>query len=69
MDIYLEEGESIVITMSQTGRDYVPSPGAIGGYSLNWAESTLTLPIVKRTCDDLFQVPMIEYGGEGQRVC
>ena len=69
MDIFLEEGESIVITMSQTGRDYVPSPAAAGGYSINWAESTLTLPIVKRTCDDLFQVPMIEYGGDGQRVC
>ena len=22
-----------------------------------------------RTCDDLFQAPMIEYGGEGQRAC
>ena len=69
MDIFLEEGESIVITMSQTGRDYVPSPAAAGGYSINWAESTLTLPIVKRTCDDLFQVPMQDYGGDGQRVC
>ena len=69
MDIHLEAGQSIVITMSQTGRDYVPSPAAVGGYSINWAESTLTLPLVNRTCADLFQAPMMEYGGEGQRTC
>ncbi|MGB1485131.1 MAG: CocE/NonD family hydrolase [Poseidonia sp.] len=69
MDIFLEQGDTLVITMSQTGRDYVPSPAAAGGYSINWAESTLTLPIVKRTCDDLFQAPMQDYGGEGQRIC
>ncbi|MBN29811.1 MAG: hypothetical protein CMB34_04010 [Euryarchaeota archaeon] len=69
MDIHLEAGQSIVITMSQTGRDYVPSPAAVGGYTINWAESTLTLPLVNRTCADLFQAPMLEYGGDGQRVC
>ena len=69
MDIFLEAGESIEITLSQTGRDYVPSPGAVGGYTVDWASSTLTLPLVYRTCDDLFQVPMLGYGGEGQRTC
>ena len=69
MDIFLEQGETIVITLSQTGRDYVPSPAASGGYSVNWAESTLTLPIVTRTCDDLFQAPMLEYGEGAGRAC
>ena len=69
MDIFLEEGDSIIITLSQTGRDYVPSPAAAGGYSLNWAESTLTLPLVNRTCDDLFRAPMLEYGEEAGRTC
>jgi hypothetical protein len=69
MDVFISAGDSIEITLSQTGRDYVPSPGAAGGYSINWAQSTLTLPLVNRTCDDLFQAPMVEYGGEGQRAC
>jgi len=69
MDIFLEAGESILITMSQTGQDYVPSPASVGGYSINWAGATLTLPLVDRTCDQLFQAPIHEYGGEGQRTC
>jgi len=69
MDVFISAGDSIEITLSQTGRDYVPSPGAAGGYSINWAQSTLTLPLVNRTCDDLHQAPMVEYGGEGQRAC
>ena len=39
MDIYLEAGESIVITMTQTGEDYVPSPASVGVYSLDWSEA------------------------------
>tara|TARA_B100000287_G_scaffold424858_1_gene470226 strand:- start:28 stop:1080 length:1053 start_codon:yes stop_codon:yes gene_type:complete len=69
MDIYLEAGESIHFTVSQTGEDYVPSPAASGNYAINWAESTLTLPLVSRTCTDLFQSPMHEYGGENLRLC
>ena len=61
MDVYLEAGESIFITLTQTGEDYVPSSSSVGGYSVDWSASILTLPIVNRTCDDLFQVPMIEY--------
>ena len=64
MDVYLEAGESIIITLTQTGEDYVPSSSSIGGYSVDWTSSTLTLPIVDRNCDDLFKVPMIEYGDE-----
>ena len=69
MDIFLQAGESIFITMSQTGQDYVPSPASIGGYSINWAGATMTLPLVNRTCADLFQAPMHEYGGESGRLC
>ena len=61
MDVYLEAGESIIITMSQTGEDYVPSSSSLGVYSVDWSGATLTLPIVDRGCDDLFKVPMLEY--------
>ena len=69
MDIYLGAGESIIITMTQTGEDYVPSPASVGIYSLDWSEATLTLPLVYRTCEDLFQAPMHEYGDGAQREC
>ena len=69
MDVFLSAGESIYFTVTQTGEDYVPSPAASGDYSINWAASTLTLPIVERTCDDLFQVAMIEYGEGSGRTC
>ena len=69
MDVFLAAGESIHFTVTQTGEDYVPSPAATGWFTVNWAASTLTLPIVDRTCDDLFQVPMIEYGEDVGRVC
>jgi hypothetical protein len=69
MDVFIEAGDSITITMTQTGMDYVPSPGAAGGYSVNWASSELTLPLVYRTCDDLFQAPIHEYSEDVSRVC
>ena len=69
MDVFLAAGESIHLTVTQTGEDYVPSPAATGWFTVNWAASTLTLPIVDRTCDDLFQVPMIEYGEDAGRIC
>ena len=69
MDVFIEEGETIIITMTQTGEDYVPSPAALGGYSVNWAGASMTLPIVNRTCDDLFQAPIHVYGDDGSRVC
>ena len=62
MDVFISAGETIFITLTQTGEDYVPSSQAVGGYSVDWSASTLTLPIVKRTCDDLFQAPMQTYG-------
>ena len=71
MDVFISAGETIFITLTQTGEDYVPSSSAVGGYSVDWSASTLTLPIVKRTCDDLFQAPMQIYGtgDDGIREC
>ena len=69
LDVFLEAGETIHFTVTQTGEDYVPSPAAAGEYSIDWAASTLTLPLVERSCDDLFQVPMIEYGQSSGRTC
>ena len=69
LDVFLAAGESIHFTVTQTGEDYVPSPASSGYFTVNWAASTLTLPLVERTCDDLFQVAMIEYGEESGRTC
>ncbi len=69
MDIFLTEGESIHFTITQTGEDYVPSPAAAGDFSIDWTESTLTLPLVSRNCDDLYQVPMHDYGEETRIIC
>ena len=69
MDVILQAGDGILLTVSQTGEDYIPSPMATGGVTIDWTQSTLTLPIIDRPCDTLFQVPMIEYGGETTRQC
>ena len=69
MDVFLSAGETIQFTVTQTGEDYVPSPAAAGYYTVNWAASTLTLPIVDRTCDDLFQVAMTDYSEGSGRIC
>ena len=69
MDVFIEAGQSITITMTQTGYDYTPSPASVGSYSLDWSQAVLTLPLVERTCADLFQVPMHEYVTENARAC
>jgi hypothetical protein len=69
MDVVLEAGDSVTITMTQTGEDYVPSPASVGFYTINWDGAMLTLPIVERTCDELFRAPMQTYGGETGRTC
>ena len=69
MDVILQPGDGLLLTVTQTGEDYVPSPLATGGVTIDWAQSTLTLPTIDRPCETLFQVPMIEYGGETTRQC
>ena len=70
MDVYISAGGNN-FAMTQTGEDYVPSSSAIGGYSVDWSGSTLTLPIVHRTCRDLYQAPIHAYGTDetGIREC
>ena len=69
MDVFLAAGQTIQFTVTQTGEDYVPSPAASGDYSIDWSQSTLTLPLVYRNCDELFQAPMQNYGEESDRIC
>ena len=69
MDVFLGAGESIHLLVSQQGEDYTPSPAAAGPYSIDWANSELTLPLVSRTCDDLFKAPMQSYGQNATRLC
>ncbi len=69
MDVVLQAGESIILTVTQTGEDYVPSPAASGSVTIDWSQSTLTLPTIDRTCDDLFKVPMQDYSSEAARQC
>ena len=69
LDVFISSGESIHFTVTQTGEDYVPSPASAGYFTVNWAASTLTLPLVERTCEDLFQAPMQNYGEEAGRIC
>ena len=69
MDVFLAAGETIQFAVTQTGEDYVPSPAASGDYSIDWSQSTLTLPLVYRSCDELFQAPMQNYGEESDRIC
>ena len=69
MDVVLQDGEGIILTVTQTGEDYVPSPGASGGVTIDWSQSTLTLPTIERPCDALFQAPMLDYSSEAGRQC
>jgi hypothetical protein len=69
MDVVLQAGEGSILTVTQTGEDYVPSPAASGAVTIDWSQSTLTLPLIERTCDDLFQAPMLNYSSDSGRVC
>ena len=69
MDVVLQGGESIILTVTQTGEDYVPSPAVSGAVTIDWSQSTLTLPLIDRTCDDLFQAPMLDYSSDAVRQC
>jgi len=59
MDVVIPEGDSIQLTITQTGEDYVPSPISSLPVSLELgSQSILTLPSVFRDCNDLFLPPM-----------
>ena len=61
MDVVLEEGDSLILVITQTGDDYVPSAASVLPVTVFLDEqSTLSLSTVNRTCDDLFLPPMQE---------
>ncbi|HIG03832.1 MAG TPA: CocE/NonD family hydrolase [Candidatus Poseidoniales archaeon] len=71
MDVVVPAGHQIQLTILQTGEDYVPSPAAAGTISLDLSDSSVfTIPIIERSCEDLFQAPMHTYDEvEGNRNC
>ncbi|MEE2758948.1 MAG: CocE/NonD family hydrolase [Candidatus Thermoplasmatota archaeon] len=61
MDVVLEEGDSLILVITQTGDDYVPSAASVLPVTVFLDDrSTLSLSTVNRTCDDLFLPPMQE---------
>jgi len=61
MDIVLEAGDNLVLVITQTGEDYIPSTVSTTQVSVFLDDrSTLSLSTVNRTCDDLFLPPMQE---------
>ena len=61
MDVVLPAGDSLILVISQTGDDYVPSPVSTAPVTVFLDDrSTLSLSTVTRTCDDLFLPPMQE---------
>ena len=61
MDVVVEAGDSLILVITQTGDDYVPSPVSTLPVSVFLDDrSTLSLSTVNRTCEDLFLPPMQE---------
>jgi hypothetical protein len=59
MDVVVAAGDSLVLIITQSGDDYVPSPPSIQPVFVSLDDaSTLSLSSVDRTCDDLFLPPM-----------
>jgi len=61
MDVVLPAGDNLILVITQTGEDYVPSPVSIQPVTVFLDDrSTLSLSTVTRTCEDLFLPPMQE---------
>ena len=59
MDVVIPAGDSIVLVITQTGEDYVPSTASTLPVTVFLDDrSTLSLSTVERTCDDMFLPPM-----------
>lgn len=53
LDVRLSKGDSIQLVLSENGEDYLPSPCALVGLSVNDnADSVLSLPLIDRDADD-----------------
>ncbi len=60
MDVVVPAGDGIVLLITQTGDDYVPSPVSVQPVTVSLdSNSILSLSTIQRTCDDLFMPPMI----------
>ena len=61
MDVVLPAGDNLILVITQTGEDYVPSPVSTLPVTVFLDDrSTLSLSTVTRTCEDLFLPPMQE---------
>tara|TARA_B110000438_G_C15818562_1_gene653143 strand:- start:382 stop:2259 length:1878 start_codon:yes stop_codon:yes gene_type:complete len=61
MDVIVPAGDSLVLVITQTGEDYIPSPVSTLPVTVFLDDrSTLSLSTVTRTCEDLFLPPMQE---------
>ena len=61
MDVVLPAGDSLILVITQTGEDYVPSPVSTLAVTVFLDDrSTLSLSTVTRMCEDLFLPPMQE---------
>jgi hypothetical protein len=61
MDVVVEAGDNLILVITQTGDDYVPSAVSTAPVTIFLDDrSTLSLSTVTRTCDDLFLPPMQE---------
>ena len=61
MDVVIPAGDSLILVITQTGDDYVPSPVSTIPVTVFLDDrSTLSLSTVTRTCEDLFLPPMQE---------
>ena len=69
MDVFVPAGDGIILVITQTGDDYVPSPVSIQPVTVSLdTNSILSLSTVSRTCDDLFVPPMMFVGSEDQSI-
>ena len=61
MDVIIPAGDSLILVITQTGDDYVPSTVSTLPVTVFLDDrSTLSLSTVTRTCEDLFLPPMQE---------
>ena len=61
MDVVLPAGDSLILVITQTGEDYIPSPVSTLPVTVFLDDrSTLSLSTITRTCEDLFLPPMQE---------
>ncbi len=65
MDVFVPAGDGVILVITQTGDDYVPSPVSVQPVTVSLdGNSILSLSTIERTCDELFLPPMMLQGEE-----